>query len=71
MSNMRKLLLLILLTLTMPILAEEHLTFLGIPIDGQLDPFCQALEKQNFRCSSMYVNPVFYGFLKTNEPMSS
>ena len=64
MSSMRKLLLLILRTLTMPILAEEHLTFLGIPIDGQLDPFCQALEKQNFRCSSMYANPVFYGFFK-------
>ncbi len=62
---MKKIVTLLLLALALTAFAQEHLTFMGIPIDGQLDPFSKALEQQNFHCSSMFANPVFYGFFKS------
>ena len=61
---MKKIVTLLLLALALTAFAQDHMKFMGLPIDGQLTTFCQALEKQNFRCSSMYANPVFYGFFK-------
>lgn len=62
---MKKIVTLLLLALALTAFAQEHLTFMGIPIDGQLDPFSKALERHDFHCSSMFANPVFYGFFKS------
>ncbi len=46
---MRKFITLVLLAITMSAFAQEHMKFMGLPIDGQLTTFCQALEKKNFQ----------------------
>lgn len=58
---MRKVLILMLWVVGMTAMAEEHLTFTGIPIDGSLDCFSQALEQQDFRRLRVFNNPVFEG----------
>lgn len=56
-----RILILLLLAIGINSMAEEHLTFLGIPIDGSLDSFSRALEQKDLKRSSAFSNPVFKG----------
>ena len=64
---MKKIITLLLLAVTMSAFAEDHMKFMGIPINGQLTTFCQALEKKNFRLDKMYANSARYEGLFTGE----
>lgn len=64
---MKKIITLLLLAVTMSAFAQEHMKFMGIPINGQLTTFCQALEKKNFRLDKMYANSARYEGLFTGE----
>ncbi len=62
---MKKIITLLLLAVTMSAFAEDHLKFMGIPINGQLTTFCQQLEKKNFKLAKMYSNAAVYEGLFT------
>ncbi len=64
---MKKIITLLLLAVTMSAFAEDHLKFMGIPINGQLSTFCQALEKKNFRLEKAYTNSARYEGLFTGK----
>ena len=64
----KRILTLILLVITMSAFAQEHMKFMGIPINGQLTTFCQQLEKKNFQLDKMYANGARYVGLFTGEP---
>ena len=52
--------------------AQSHLTFLGIPIDGDVYSFCKKLKKKGFRDNDMSQRyesgAVFYGDILGKEP---
>ena len=66
-----RILILLLLAIGINSMAEEHLTFLGIPIDGPLDSFSRALEQKDLPSGERFIyhlssmpsgtNPVFKG----------
>lgn len=57
---MKKVITLVLLAITMSAFAEDHLKFMGIPIDGPLQNFCQALEKKNFKLEKAHADRARY-----------
>ena len=65
---MRKIITLLLLAVTMSAFAEDHLKFMGIPIDGPLQNFCQALEKKNFQQEKMQDDRAKYEGSFTGKP---
>ena len=60
---------LLFLAVTMSAVAEDHMKFMGIPINGQLSTFCQALEKKNFRLEKMYTDRARYEGSFTGKPV--
>ena len=62
---MKKIISLLLLAVSLSTFAEDHMKFMGIPINGQLSTFCQALEKKNFKVVKMYNNAAIYEGLFT------
>lgn len=52
--------------------AQSHLTFLGIPIDGDVYKFCEKLKEKGFRDNTMTQryeeDAVFYGDILGKEP---
>ena len=56
----KKFITLLLLAITMSAFAEDHLKFMGIPINGQLTTFCQQLEKKNFKLEKAHADRARY-----------
>ena len=65
---MKKFVTLLLLALALTAFAQDHMKFMGIPINGQLSTFCQALEKKGFTQYQMYSNAAVYSGLFTGRP---
>lgn len=63
----KKIITLLLLALSLTAFADNHLKFMGIPINGQLSTFCQALEKKNFQLEKAYTNSARYEGLFTGK----
>ena len=65
---MKKIITLVLLAITMSAFAQEHMKFMGIPIDGPLQNFCQALEKKNFKLEKAHADRARYEGSFTGKP---
>lgn len=65
---MKKIITSLIFAVALSAMAEEHMTFMGIPIDGQLGMFCQALEKENFRLDTISSHSARYVGLVMTRP---
>ena len=57
---MRRILTTLLLVVAIAVSAEEHMMFMGVPIDGDLNAFCRTLEKKDMRQSKKTANTARY-----------
>lgn len=65
MSCLRVILAILFPALALTAFSQDHMKFMGLPIDGQLTTFCQALEKKNLQLDKMYANSARYEGLFT------